>query len=65
LTAGFVAGDRREVAKLIRMLRFMKLQKKREKLRVLLPSRSSLIRTLVKSGFKKGATILVYEKFLG
>jgi GNAT superfamily N-acetyltransferase len=65
LTMGFAAGDRSEVAKLIRMLRFMKFQKKREKLRILLPSRSRLVRMLERSGFKKGATILVYEKFLG
>jgi len=65
LTIGFVAGDRDEVGKLIRMLRFLKFQKKREKLRVLLPSRSPFVRTLENSGFKKGAKILVYEKFLG
>jgi GNAT superfamily N-acetyltransferase len=65
LTMGFAAGDRSEVAKPIRMLRFLKFQKKREKLRVLLLSRSPLLRTLERSGFKKGATILVYEKFLG
>jgi GNAT superfamily N-acetyltransferase len=65
LTMGFAAGDRSEVAKLIRMLRFMKFQKKREKLRVLLPLRSSLVRMLELSGFKKGAKIMVYEKFLG
>jgi GNAT superfamily N-acetyltransferase len=65
LTAGFVAGNRGEVAKLIRTLRFLKSKRKREKLRVLLPRRSSLVGTLMKSGFKKGVTILVYEKFLG
>jgi GNAT superfamily N-acetyltransferase len=65
LIMGFLAGDRSEVAKLIRMLRFLKFQKKREKLRVLLPSRSTLVRMLERSGFKKGAKILVYEKFLG
>jgi hypothetical protein len=65
LTMGFVAGNRNEAAKLIRMLRFLKFQKKREKLRILLPSRSTLLRMLEHSGFKKGATILVYEKFLG
>jgi GNAT superfamily N-acetyltransferase len=65
LTMGFAEGDRREVAKLIRMLRFLKSHKKHEKLRVLLPSRSPLERMLERSGFKKGAKILVYEKSLG
>jgi GNAT superfamily N-acetyltransferase len=65
LTLGFVAGDRAEVAKLIRMLRFMKFQKKRQNLRVLLPLRSRFVRTLGNSGFKKSAKILVYDKFLG
>jgi GNAT superfamily N-acetyltransferase len=53
LTMGFAAGDGSEVAKLIRMLRFLKFQKKREKLRVLFSSKSSLLRTLQRSGFKK------------
>jgi N-acetylglutamate synthase-like GNAT family acetyltransferase len=65
LTLGFVAGDRGEVGKLIRMLRFMKVQKKRENLRVLLPLRSRFVRPLENSGFKKSAKIIVYEKFLG
>ena len=65
LTGGFVAGDHGEAVKLIRMLRFLKFQRKREKLRVLLPSRSPFLQRLESSGFKKGAKILVYEKFLG
>jgi GNAT superfamily N-acetyltransferase len=65
LTMGFVAGDRLEIAKLTRMGRFLMFRKKREKLRVLLPSRSPLVRALARSGFEKTAKILVYEKFLG
>jgi N-acetylglutamate synthase-like GNAT family acetyltransferase len=65
LTLGFVAGDRGEVVKLIRMLRFLKFQRKREKLRVLLPFRSSFLQTVEGLGFKRSAKILVYEKFLG
>jgi GNAT superfamily N-acetyltransferase len=65
LTMGFVAGESREIAKLIRMGRFLMFQKKREKLRVLFPSRSPLVRGLECSGFEKTAKILVYEKFLG
>ncbi len=65
LTIGFAAGERTEVGKMARMLRFMMHRKKREKLRVLLPSRTSLVGALVRSGFKKTAKILVYEKFLG
>jgi GNAT superfamily N-acetyltransferase len=65
LTMGFVAGESREIAKLIRMARFWMFQKKREKLRIMLPSRSPLVRGLERSGFKKTAKILVYEKFLG
>jgi GNAT superfamily N-acetyltransferase len=65
MTMGFVAGGRGEVAKLIRMLRFLKFQRKREKLRVLLPFRSSFLHTVERLGFKKGARILVYEKFVG
>src|SRR2546430_3697955 len=65
LTMGFAAGEPGDVVKLARMLRFMIYRKKREKLRVLLPSRSPLVRALVRSGFEKTAKILVYEKFLG
>jgi GNAT superfamily N-acetyltransferase len=65
LTMGFVAGAWNDVVKLVRMLRFFMLRKKRERLRVLLPSRSPLLRALVNSGFQKTAKILVYEKFLG
>jgi N-acetylglutamate synthase-like GNAT family acetyltransferase len=65
MTMGFVAGDRTDISRLVRMLRFMMLRKKRQTLRVLLPSRSSLIRALERSGFGKTAKILVYEKFLG
>jgi N-acetylglutamate synthase-like GNAT family acetyltransferase len=65
LTMGFVAGDRTDVSRLIRMLRFMMSRKKRERLRVLLPSRSPLVRALKNSGFEKTAKILVYQKFLG
>jgi GNAT superfamily N-acetyltransferase len=65
LTMGFVTGERHEIAKLIRMARSLMLRKKREKLRVLLPSRSRLVRVLERSGFEKTAKILVYEKFLG
>jgi len=65
LTMGFVAGERGDVVKLARMLRFMMFRKKREKLRVLLPSKSPLILALERSGFEKIAKILVYEKFLG
>lgn len=65
LTMGFVTGDARDVVKLARMLQFVMFRKKRENLRVLLPSRSSLVRALVRSGFQKTAKILVYEKFLG
>jgi len=46
------------------MLRFLMFQKKREKLRVLLPSKSALVRILERLGFEKTAKILVYEKFL-
>ena len=65
LTMGFVTGDPSDVVRLARMLRFLLFRKKRENLRVLLPSRSSLVRALVGSGFKRTAKILVYEKFLG
>jgi len=64
LTMGFVAGGRGDVVKLARMLRFLMHRRKREKVRVLLPSRSPLVRALVRSGFEKTAKILVYEKFL-
>ena len=65
LTLGFVAGERTNVVKLVRMLRFLMFRKKRERLRVILPSRSSLVRSLQRSGFEKTARIIVYEKFLG
>ena len=65
LTMGFSAGERGDVVKLARMLRFLMFQKKREKLRVLLPSKSVLVRMLERLGFEKTAKILVYEKFLG
>ena len=65
LTMGFVAGERGDVVKLARMLRFLMFRKMREKLRVLLPSRSLFVQALVRLGFEKTATILVYEKFLG
>ena len=65
LTMGFIAGERSDAVKLARSLRFLLFRKKRENLRVLLPSRSSLVRTLVRSGFQKAARILVYETFLG
>jgi GNAT superfamily N-acetyltransferase len=65
LTIGYVAGDGCEISKLVRMGRFLMSKKKREKLRVLLPSRSPLVRSLERSGFEKTAKILVYEKFLG
>jgi len=41
------------------------LQKRRRKLRVLLPAKSPLIRALQRSSFEKTGKILVYEKFLG
>ncbi len=65
LTMGFVAGGPRDVGKLIRMLRFLMFRKKRGKLRILLPSKSQLVRALERSGFEKVAKILVYQKFLG
>lgn len=65
LTMGFVAGRPSDVVRSARMLRFLMFRKKRETLRVLLPSRSSSVRALVGSGFKRTARILVYEKFLG
>ena len=65
LTMGFAAGEPSDVLKLARMLRFVMLRKKREKLRVLVPSRSPFVRALVRSGFERTAKILVYEKFLG
>lgn len=65
LTMGFVAAERSDVVKLARTLRFMLFRRKRENLRVLLPSRSSLVRALVRSGFEKTAKVLVYEKFVG
>jgi GNAT superfamily N-acetyltransferase len=64
LTMGFVAGERTGVMKLVRMLRFLMFRKKRERLRVILLSRSSLVRSLERSGFEKTARIIVYEKFL-
>ncbi len=65
LTMGFLAGERGDVVKLARMLRFLMHRRKREKVRVLLPSRSPIVRALIRSGFEKTAKILVYEKFLG
>ena len=65
LTMGFLTGERANVAKLVRMLRFLMFRKKRERLRVLLPSKSTLVRALEGLGFEKTAKILVYEKFLG
>jgi len=65
LTLGFVAGERAEVMKLVRTLRFLMFRMKRERLRVILPSRSSLLRSLDRSGFEKTAKIIVYERFLG
>jgi len=65
LTMGFVAGERTDASRLIRTLRFMMFLKKRERLRVLLPSKSPLMRSLERSGFEKTAMILVYQKFLG
>jgi len=65
LTMGFVAGERTDAGRLARTLRSLMFRKKREKLRVLLPSKSPLVRALERSGFEKTAKILVYEKFLG
>jgi N-acetylglutamate synthase-like GNAT family acetyltransferase len=65
LTMGYVVGKWRDVAKLVRMLRFLKSRKKHEKLRAIIPLRSPLIRALIRSGFERTAKILVYEKFLG
>jgi len=65
LTMGFPAGERGDVVKLARMLRFLMHRRKREKVRVLLPSRSPMVRALIRSGFEKTVKILVYEKFLG
>ncbi len=65
LTVGFVAGEPSEVGRLMRMSRFLMLQKRRRKLRVLLPAKSPLIRALQRSSFEKTGKILVYEKFLG
>ena len=64
LTMGFLAGEQGDILKFSRMLRFLMHRRKREKVRVLLPSRSPLVRALVCSGFEKTAKILVYEKFL-
>jgi GNAT superfamily N-acetyltransferase len=65
MTAGFVAGERGDVAKLIRMLRYQIHRKGRGKLRLLTPVKSPMIRALAHSGFEKTAKIIVYEKFLG
>lgn len=65
VTMGFVAGEKTGVVKLFRTLRFLLSQKKRERVRVLLPTKSPLVRTVQHSGFEKTAKILVYEKFLG
>ena len=64
LTVGFVAGEPSEAGRLMRMSRFLMLQKRRGKLRVLLPAKSPLIRALQRSSFEKTGKILVYEKFL-
>jgi N-acetylglutamate synthase-like GNAT family acetyltransferase len=65
LTVGFLEGDRADIAKLVRTVRLLMLRKKREKLRVLIPSQSRFVRVLERLGFEKTAKILVYEKFLG
>jgi GNAT superfamily N-acetyltransferase len=65
VTMGYVAGEQTDILKLVRMLRFLVLRKKRERLRIILPSRSSLVRVLQRSGFEKTAKIITYEKFLG
>lgn len=65
LTVGFVAGEPSEVGRLMRMFRFLMFQKRRKKVRVLLPAKSPLVRALQRSGFEKTARVLVYEKFLG
>ena len=65
LTMGFATGERGDVVKLARMLRFLMFRKKRDMMRILLPSKSPLIRAMELSGFEKTAKILVYEKFLG
>ncbi len=65
LTLGFVAGKPADVGKTVRMLRFMLSWKRHDKVRVLLPLRSPLIRALRGAGFEKTGKILVYEKFLG
>lgn len=65
VTMGFVAGEKTGITKLFRMLRFLLSQKQRERVRVLLPVESSMVRTVQSSGFEKTANILVYEKFLG
>ncbi len=65
LTVGFVAGERSDVWKLIRMLRYTMRRLKRQKLRVLLPLKSPLVRVLKGGQFEKTAKVLVYEKFLG
>jgi hypothetical protein len=65
LTMGYVTGELRDATKLVRMARFLMFRKKREKLPVILPLRSPLIRHLKLSGLETTAKILVYEKFLG
>jgi hypothetical protein len=65
LTLGFVAGKPADVGKTVRMLKFMLSRKRHDKVRVLLPLRSPLIRALKGAGFEKTGKILVYEKFLG
>ena len=64
LTVGFAAGEPSEVGSLMRMSRFLMLQKRHRKLRVLLPAKSLLVRSLQRSGFEKTGKILVYEKYL-
>ncbi len=65
LTAGFAAGDLKDLTRSLRMLRFMMSRGSHEKVRVLLPTKSPLGQVLEHSGFEKTAKILVYEKFLG
>ncbi len=65
LTMGFAAGEQGDTGRLIRMLRFIMSRTKRERLRVLLPSKSPLLRAFQSSGFEKTAKMMVYEKFLG
>ncbi len=65
LTVGFAAGDLKDLTRSFSMLRFMMSRRNHDKVRALIPTKSSLGRALEKSGFKKTAKVLVYEKFLG